>query len=187
MHNIEALRSPSYLHAQVTPRLPRSSASPQTLHRRFPSNHSQPTPQSLNLLSGNEMTDLQHISPQKATAQLIPTTYPLQPTSNPLQTQMNNAFPTTYSYSPMQKQDSPFGDSPYGISSQENIVADKNLNDFGNIEPMYAPAALGQSEPTLTSESEKDPFLSLLEQLAENERSNIGPSDLDYYLAQQNA
>ncbi|KAI4120387.1 MAG: hypothetical protein LQ347_007101, partial [Umbilicaria vellea] len=32
------------------------------------------------------------------------------------------------------------------------------------------------------NEAEKDPFLSLLEQLAENEHSRGGPSELDYYL-----
>ena len=71
------------------------------------------------------------------------------------------------------------------MTSQENSGPDKNMNVFGNIEPMYAPAALAQSDSTLTSESEKDPFLTLLEQLAENERSNGGPSDLDYYLSRQ--
>lgn len=29
---------------------------------------------------------------------------------------------------------------------------------------------------------EKDPFLSLLEQLAENEHSQVGPSELDFFL-----
>lgn len=33
------------------------------------------------------------------------------------------------------------------------------------------------------AEAEKDPFLSLLEQLAENEHSRGGPSELDYYLS----
>lgn len=33
-----------------------------------------------------------------------------------------------------------------------------------------------------TGALEKDPFLSLLEQLAENERSQGGPSELDFFL-----
>ena len=39
----------------------------------------------------------------------------------------------------------------------------------------------GESVGT-TGTEEKDPFLSLLEQLAENEHSRGGPSELDYYL-----
>lgn len=38
----------------------------------------------------------------------------------------------------------------------------------------------GQSTGT---EGEKDPFLSLLEQLAENEHSRGGPSELDFFLS----
>lgn len=33
-----------------------------------------------------------------------------------------------------------------------------------------------------TGTTEKDPFLSLLEQLAENEHSQGGPSELDFFL-----
>jgi hypothetical protein len=36
-----------------------------------------------------------------------------------------------------------------------------------------------------TTESDKDPFMSLLEQLAENEASQGGPSELDYFLSGQ--
>lgn len=32
-------------------------------------------------------------------------------------------------------------------------------------------------------EGDKDPFLSLLEQLAENEQSRGGPSELDFFLS----
>jgi hypothetical protein len=39
------------------------------------------------------------------------------------------------------------------------------------------------SSTTGTSGEEKDPFLSLLEQLAENEHSRGGPSELDYFLS----
>ena len=38
------------------------------------------------------------------------------------------------------------------------------------------------NESTGTNGEEKDPFLSLLEQLAENEHSRGGPSDLDFFL-----
>lgn len=36
------------------------------------------------------------------------------------------------------------------------------------------------------TEGDKDPFMSLLEQLAENEQSHGGPSDLDFFLSGQN-
>jgi hypothetical protein len=41
------------------------------------------------------------------------------------------------------------------------------------------------SVPSARGEEEKDPFLSLLEQLAENEYSRGGPSELDYFLGGQ--
>ena len=50
------------------------------------------------------------------------------------------------------------------------------------------PGAQSQTSGTHTTAgsegtSEKDPFLSLLEQLAENENSQGGPSELDFFLA----
>ncbi|MCJ1283640.1 hypothetical protein MMC26_002971 [Xylographa opegraphella] len=47
------------------------------------------------------------------------------------------------------------------------------------------PGECSQSGSTHTNEAEQDPFLSLLEQLAENEYSQEGPSDLDFYLGRQ--
>lgn len=49
------------------------------------------------------------------------------------------------------------------------------------------PGAQSQTSGTHTASSEtgnleKDPFLSLLEQLAENEHSQGGPSELDFFL-----
>ena len=41
----------------------------------------------------------------------------------------------------------------------------------------------GESTGTGGTEGEKDPFLSLLEQLAENEHSRGGPSELDFFLS----
>lgn len=43
----------------------------------------------------------------------------------------------------------------------------------------------GLSQSSSHNNEEKDPFLTLLEQLAENEHSRGGPSDLDYYLGGQ--
>ncbi|ESZ94083.1 hypothetical protein SBOR_5559 [Sclerotinia borealis F-4128] len=45
------------------------------------------------------------------------------------------------------------------------------------------PGGRSNNESTGTSGEEKDPFLSLLEQLAENEQQRGGPSDLDFFLS----
>ena len=60
-------------------------------------------------------------------------------------------------------------------------------NDYGfdpsqAMKPALAPRGRSQSDSTHAMDTEKDPFLTLLEQLAENEHSQGGPSDLDYYL-----
>jgi hypothetical protein len=54
--------------------------------------------------------------------------------------------------------------------------------------PALTPGAQSQTSGTHTTAGseggslEKDPFLSLLEQLAENENSQGGPSELDFFL-----
>ena len=45
------------------------------------------------------------------------------------------------------------------------------------------PGGRSNNDSTGTNEGEKDPFLSLLEQLAENEHSRGGPSELDFFLS----
>jgi hypothetical protein len=42
---------------------------------------------------------------------------------------------------------------------------------------------VGDGSGIVTDSEEKDPFLSLLEQLAENEHSRGGPSELDFFLS----
>ncbi|MCJ1473209.1 hypothetical protein MMC13_001860 [Lambiella insularis] len=49
------------------------------------------------------------------------------------------------------------------------------------------PDGPSQSEPFHTNEAEKDPFLTLLEQLTENEYSGGGPGGLDYYLGKSDS
>jgi hypothetical protein len=50
-------------------------------------------------------------------------------------------------------------------------------------QPVMTPGGRSQGESTGTNGEEKDPFLSLLEQLAENEHSRGGPSELDFFLS----
>jgi hypothetical protein len=54
-------------------------------------------------------------------------------------------------------------------------------------QPVMTPGGRSQGESTGTGGEEKDPFLSLLEQLAENEHSRGGPSELDFFLSGGNA
>ena len=73
--------------------------------------------------------------------------------------------------------------SVHGVNSGAN-------NTNGNLNGGYQSYAVEQQASTpgarsngeSTGESEKDPFLSLLEQLAENEHSRGGPSELDFFL-----
>ncbi|KXG52273.1 Transcription factor [Penicillium griseofulvum] len=65
-------------------------------------------------------------------------------------------------------------------------TAHTNVN--GMAQSALTPGAQSQTSGTHTTAgsegtSEKDPFLSLLEQLAENENSQGGPSELDFFLA----
>ncbi|KAK5787651.1 hypothetical protein VI817_010148 [Penicillium citrinum] len=64
---------------------------------------------------------------------------------------------------------------------------DANANPNSNGGPVVTPGAQSQTSGSHTASSEtgtteKDPFLSLLEQLAENEHSQGGPSELDFFL-----
>lgn len=61
----------------------------------------------------------------------------------------------------------------------------------GGMENVMTPGARSDGRSTGTGTGgegeEKDPFLSLLEQLAENEHSRGGPSELDFFLSGGNA
>jgi hypothetical protein len=52
---------------------------------------------------------------------------------------------------------------------------------------VMTPGGRSNGDSTGTGEGEKDPFLSLLEQLAENEHSRGGPSELDFFLSGGNS
>lgn len=99
------------------------------------------------------------------------------------------------SYSP-----SVFGFSPPSFLSESNLtiaptppsnpqyaafpfdIANTNTNTQSGTTAL-TPSAQSQGSGTHTETgSEKDPFLSLLEQLAENENSQGGPSELDFFL-----
>ncbi|KAJ5446609.1 Transcription factor [Penicillium cf. griseofulvum] len=87
-----------------------------------------------------------------------------------------------------------FSPSAFGLSPPA-FLTDSGLNIAPTPppNPQYAQSALTPGAQSQTSgthttagsegTSEKDPFLSLLEQLAENENSQGGPSELDFFLA----
>lgn len=64
---------------------------------------------------------------------------------------------------------------------------DLNNSNAFSFGPIDQPTPGGMSaNGSALSETDKDPFLSLLEQLAENEHSQAGgPSDLDFFLSTQ--
>lgn len=76
----------------------------------------------------------------------------------------------------------------HGINNAGTTSTSGNVNGsyqgYGIEQQASTPG--GRSNGESTGESEKDPFLSLLEQLAENEHSRGGPSELDFFLSGAN-
>ncbi|OCK73840.1 hypothetical protein K432DRAFT_430364 [Lepidopterella palustris CBS 459.81] len=100
--------------------------------------------------------------------------------------------PTDIPFSPS----SPFNFSPSlnTLSTSLSTLDPTNPHDQSSaFDPMFSiptpydqqptPGAASASGSTNPSEGDKDPFLSLLEQLAENEVSRGGPSELDFFLS----
>ncbi|RDL37756.1 Zn2 DNA-binding protein [Venustampulla echinocandica] len=86
---------------------------------------------------------------------------------------------TFNSLNPADTYDPMFGIPQMGFG-YGNGIGNNNMNE--GITP--GTTSTGESTGTAgTSNEEKDPFLSLLEQLAENEHSRGGPSELDFFLS----
>lgn len=92
----------------------------------------------------------------------------------------------------------PYAFSSVGLSNQTETydpmfgvpqLGGGNGFGYGDMAQQTAltPGARSNGESTGTNPEEKDPFLSLLEQLAENEHSRGGPSELDFFLSGGNA
>lgn len=79
-------------------------------------------------------------------------------------------------------------DSMFGMPGFGNAISSPVQGTYGyNIDQQTAMTPGGRSNgessgTTGEGQTEKDPFLSLLEQLAENEHSRGGPSELDFFL-----
>jgi hypothetical protein len=128
-----------------------------------------------------------------------PFTHPMHKPSIP---NLSNAlFSPPYSYPSLSNPNDPSGSEtfdPFGPGqSQHNANPSQNAQTSSSsmnytFEPppnqAMTPSAMSNagSAGTAGTAEEKDPFLSLLEQLAENEYSRGGPSELDFFLGGQN-
>jgi hypothetical protein len=95
-------------------------------------------------------------------------------------------FSPPYSFSSVALSNQQEGFDPMFGMPQMMSSSDQAFNGFSYNQNQQAMTPGGRSNGESTgSREEKDPFLSLLEQLAENEHSRGGPSDLDFFLTGQ--
>lgn len=84
----------------------------------------------------------------------------------------------------------PFSPQPFSFASTlqhesfDPMFGMPNMTYTG-YDQVATPGGRSNNDSTGTGGEEKDPFLSLLEQLAENEHSRGGPSELDFFLSAQ--
>jgi hypothetical protein len=74
-------------------------------------------------------------------------------------------------------------DSMFDMSQMPH--SGSNSFSYDPSQQVMTPSGRSNNSSTGTGSEEKDPFLSLLEQLAENEHSRGGPSELDFFLSGQ--
>ncbi|GAB7348228.1 hypothetical protein MBLNU459_g6224t1 [Dothideomycetes sp. NU459] len=102
----------------------------------------------------------------------------------------NNNDAQTFTQNPLSPT---FSFSPWATNLPLSHAAGLDSGQTGGFDTMFSlPQSFDQPTPggmsangSAHTEGDKDPFLSLLEQLAENEQSRGGPSDLDFYLSGQ--
>ncbi|KAK2778856.1 hypothetical protein FQN52_002671 [Onygenales sp. PD_12] len=198
-------------HQQVSPTI-NFSLPP---HQQQQPQQQAPQQQPTHLTSTNDfsptMTDLPPFPPVPDTADLTnpnstnnpfsPPTFPFSPSSFPADSLFANIDLTPQSYP--QYATFPFDPQhqPHTNPSQPGVIGIgfgmpgmPGMNQVGGATTALTPGAQSQGSHGTTSASdtgsaaEKDPFLSLLEQLAENEQnSQGGPSELDFFLAASGA
>lgn len=91
------------------------------------------------------------------------------------QTFTQNPFSPSYNFSPMP--------APLSLQPPDTYQYDQiyGMQGFDH----QTPGGISASAESAHTDPDKDPFLSLLEQLAENDGSNNGPTDLDFFLSGQ--
>ncbi|KAG0646889.1 putative transcriptional regulatory [Hyphodiscus hymeniophilus] len=114
-----------------------------------------------------------------------------QPNGNGMPTLAQTSFSPPYAFSSMNAPE-PY-DPMFGVPNMNNSIPGSVDGGVGALnggyaygmegQPVMTPGGRSQGESTGTGGEEKDPFLSLLEQLAENEHSRGGPSELDFFLS----
>ncbi|MCJ1308421.1 hypothetical protein MMC25_002074 [Agyrium rufum] len=126
------------------------------------------------------------------------------PLPHTLPSQIINPFSPSFTYSPLPQGsfDSVFGtpaplgrngppDSGAGVpTTHQHVTTIGNNHVYSHYDPsQHVPSVItpgGRSVAGSTQQDgDTDPFLTLLEQLAENEHSRGGPSELDFYLGPQ--
>lgn len=133
-------------------------------------------------------SDASSVQRQQSAIDQPQTPFPLP--SNGIPTLAQTPFSPPYTFSslnPPEPYDPMFGMPNLNNSIPSSVHGGMNngssYQNFG-MEQQSAMTPGGRSNGESTGgESEKDPFLSLLEQLAENEHSRGGPSELDFFLS----
>ena len=118
--------------------------------------------------------------------QIAPPLTPLQSNSATIPTLSQISFSPPFIYSSLNAitQNEPY-DPMFGmpVSYGYGNGAISGMSGMVGVNEGMTPGGRSNNESTGTNEGEKDPFLSLLEQLAENEHSRGGPSELDFFLS----
>jgi len=156
------------------------------------------------LLTPSNTLDSSHLDQNMGMQQsmLDPTPTPITPFApNGMPNLSQTPFSPPYAFSSLQQPESydpMFGMGNMGFSYSSQGMGGMNGNGNGNgnqgnlmgggmgngMQEGMTPGGRSDGQST---EGEKDPFLSLLEQLAENEHSRGGPSELDFFLSGGNA
>jgi hypothetical protein len=164
-----------------TPSADKSSSSAGVLERTqsydtaMPNQTHQHPQSSQHQQSQQQIPQPQHHQQQQHHLQTLPDFLPTAaamgglPTHDQSQTFTQSVFSPTFNFSPL----------PAGVSWPSN--------DFGSYDPHNAldhqtPSGLSASAESAHTDPDKDPFLSLLEQLAENDGASGGMAELDFFL-----
>jgi hypothetical protein len=174
-------------HSQAVPPTPTSATHPPTLHAHRPSDagtsESNPSPGDTRAHPND--SSIRPYTPPLPNNSLIP------PNSNGGGLAL--PFSPNFTFSPL-PQFASLAPSP--VPRTTNLNQNQDNNHAIHFDPMLSMPTPYEQQPTPgagstsgtsvhTDPDSKDPFLSLLEQLAENEVSRGGPSELDFFLSGQ--
>lgn len=136
------------------------------------------------MVNGSSTTSERHLSDPNLMQQPLPTPTFSEPNSmNSMTSLSQTPFSPTYAFSSTNAPEpyDPLFGLPLGNSIPSSVHGGSGY-DYNVGREVMTPSA-GSNGEGQHSEGEKDPFLSLLEQLADNEHSRGGPSELDFFLS----